>query len=122
MAWRRGGSSSDVIYGAIAGTVGGIAFGATIACLMPVLDPVAMVAVPPQRRRHGEGGSLMGWTAIWIVWTDGLWILQGGAVGHLFSLLLGRRGRQLLGFIGGPISWLLGLFGLKGASGYMAMQ
>ncbi len=121
LAWRRGGRSYDVIYGAVAGTVGGLAFGATIACLMPLLDPVAWGFFRLNAGDRGEGGSLMGWTAMWIVWTVGLWVLQGGAVGFLLSLL-GRRGRQLLGFVGGPISWLLGLFGLKGASGYMAMQ
>ena len=119
LVWRRGGRSFDVIYGAVAGTFAGILVAGTVACLMPVLDP-DLAILPLDVRTRPRALAL----ALYLFLDrldDSLLDGDGGLAGFLLGLA-GKHGRQLLGYAGRPVGWVLGCFGLKRAAAYLAMQ
>jgi hypothetical protein len=121
--WRRGSNKGDVVCGAIVGAVAGLAGSATFACILPGLDLVPRLLWQEFAAAVGwteYTGSAWLWTPAWIVLALAWWTLLGALVGFVLGIA-GSRGARLLGHVGGVLSWVLRLFGLKRTAAYLGL-
>ncbi len=124
--WRRGSRVTDLACGIIAGAAGGLIASATFACLLPGLDllprflwhEVAGAGRPGQLAARGTSWL---WTPVWIALAVATWTLWGALLGFVLGRA-GKKGMELLGRVSEYLSWLFAVCGLKGASGFFALQ
>lgn len=101
---RRQGTWLDRIGGFIAGGGFGLAFFATLGCVIVVGDEL------PRQLLHHLGGekAQLSWvlaTMLWLMLVSGCWLVLGGILG-LLCLIPGWPGELILGSLGTPIRWL----------------
>ncbi len=114
--WRRGGRLSDVLCGAVAGSVAGLVGAATLACLWPALDLPPRLAWRALRRVVPDGaGAPALWTVLWVLTALACWAALGAVVGAALRLA-GRSGARVLARTASPWAWLLGACGWKRAA------
>jgi hypothetical protein len=134
LVWRRRGPGAlgsgpetvpqrgwgDVISGALAGTMAGVAVAVTAACLLTVGD-----AVPRQLlARFAEAATSSSawlWTPVWIVVAVLWWAVVGAGAG-LALRAAGQRGRKLLADLALPLNWLMQGLGMKRAADAFAVR
>jgi hypothetical protein len=122
--WRRGGYKTDILCGLVGGGVAGLAVSATVACLLPALDVLPRWTLREVARSltHSSLASSP-WlgTALWIVLAAGCWALQGAVAGFVLGFV-GHPGARLIDRLANVLARVLGLFGLKRAAGYFALD
>src|SRR6185312_14563416 len=121
LVWRRGGRSTDVFCGAVAGAFAGVLGAGTLGCLLLVFDavPGALLArLAPSRNFAAAPGIGM---LLWIVLAAVYWALLGGGAGFLLSGL-GQSGLRLLSAAAGPLIWLFRQCGLERAAAFFLLK
>jgi hypothetical protein len=117
--WRREGKAADVIYGALAGTLAGVAAAATAACVMTAGDGVPRRLLAALGQKLGESPWVG--TPLWLLLVALWWAALGAATGMVLWLA-GQRGRRLLAHFARPLTGLLELFGMKRAAAAFAAR
>src|SRR5207249_123825 len=103
LLWQRGSRWADVLCGAVAGAVAGLAGAATLACLLPLLDaPPRWLLRLVSGRSTGPGSAWL-WTPVWLMLVVIWWTVAGTLVGFGLSLA-GRIGRAVLTGLGWPLA------------------
>ncbi len=121
LLWQRGARRSDVVAGAVAGAGAGLAGAATLACLIDVIDSLPRLALRKLTvlfHSADTGGSVLLWTAVWVLVATLCWGVLGGALGFLIRLA-GKPGARMLAGLAAPLVWLFQICGLKGLAGLL---
>jgi hypothetical protein len=108
LLWRRSSLPNvlvllDVLAGVIVGGVTGLLAGATLGCLLEILEKHAAPLLPLRL----PGSAIVGWT------------MAGLALGLACSVL-GRVGRSIIDKVGRPLGWLCRRCGLEGPGNLLA--
>ncbi len=109
----RWGGVADLPWGLIAGSIAGIAGGATAACALVVAE-----IVPHAFWDMAIGAGNLGLLLIWVVLVLIYWTLLGGAVGLVINLTPLRT--ALLNPMQNAVAGLCRICGLRGLAGYCA--
>ena len=120
LLWQRGSRWADVLSGAIAGAVAGLAGAATLACFMELADGLPRLLLRTVggvvRPTNGTGSAWL-WTPLWLVLAVLCWTVAGGAAGFLLTFT-GKMGRQVIDWAAWPVAWVLQTCGMKGLAGF----
>jgi hypothetical protein len=119
LVWRRGGRVTDLICGLVAGTVAGLAGSATVACALVLGDALPRAVLSGLLGSREVVPAIA--TPLWLVTAAIFWLIQGAVLGLVLSLL-GSAGAACLAFLGSPLAWLLGLFGLGKLADFFALR
>jgi hypothetical protein len=105
----RRGSLFDAPWGFVAGTVGGLVVGATLGCVVLVLDLGPQLLWQLTSLRDQSGG--VQWLVVWSVLAVAWWTLLGVGLGVALTLLgpVGRPFLFPLQFVVSGLFWLVGL-------------
>ena len=121
LLWRRGSRGMDLLYGLIAGAVGGMVSSATLACVLPVLDWLPRLlwhAAPATNTAGVAAGAFWLWMPLWIALAAASWTFWGALVGFL----LGRTGQhRLLRTLSNVLARVFQLCGLNRASAFFGV-
>jgi hypothetical protein len=124
LLWRQRSHWSDTFFGGIAGAVVGISGGASLACLLALIDSVPRIA---WRELNGViGGTRLAgagwlWTPAWIILASLCWTVVGALAGFLLRIA-GPAGVECLAGAARPVAWLCALFGLKRVASFLTLQ
>jgi hypothetical protein len=117
---QRGGRFLDLPFGAVAGTVAGLAGAATLGCVLVLGDgvPRLLLGLLPLKA-HGSFVAL--YVALWAVLAVVCWTVMGALLGLVLGIC-GRPGLRLLALLASPIAWVLRLFGLGRFGSFFALE
>jgi hypothetical protein len=116
---RRGTRKLDVLSGGIAGAVAGLAGGATLGAIVPMVDALPGYILRKLAAVVGvETAASSGfWTPVWIMLVALCWGMMGGVLGGILAVL-GDRGDRLMVGASGWAVWCVRILGLKRAAAY----
>ncbi|HVS38581.1 MAG TPA: hypothetical protein VMS17_23700, partial [Gemmataceae bacterium] len=124
LVWRRGGRGADMACGAVAGLAAGVGGGATLGCLLVVLDGLPRAILDLFNSAAGSSAASMSpllATPLWFLLALGSWTFLGGLAG-LALAMLGARGGRILSAGAAPLIWALRACGLTGIASFFALQ
>src|SRR5262249_29264511 len=119
LVWRAGGGGGDLLCGLLAGIVLGLAGGATLGCVLVLIDelPRRLRAAMPSADAVGPGVA----APLWLFTALLCWAAVGAGVGLVLGAL-GDRGVSLLAAVTGRLAGLLRRVGLERAAGFFALR
>jgi hypothetical protein len=121
---RKGEGLHDLLRGILAGAAAGLACGASLACLLPVLDAPACWSWQVLLARFNLARfnfSPIFWLIGWIVVAVAIWALVGAILGALLGRA-GSRASRLLSVVSETLSSCLLWLGLRSAAAYFVIR
>lgn len=103
MAWKRDGKIVDLIAGLVAGSAAGLAAMATLGCILIPGDEIPRRLLGLVAARDSTMPAIVA-TLAWLILACGCWAMLGAVLGGL-CLVLGARGRKVLGWLVAPVRW-----------------